>query len=91
MKMCLSDILSPSVCAVLFMWGRMLMFLGSIVTLGAVVVDYGFVLDEGEMSVVQHVYDYAWWGYFVSYIIHLRQFGISPPSQNSIICPVFSM
>lgn len=71
MKMCLSDILSPSVCAVLFMWGRMLMFLGSIVTLGAVVVDYGFVLDEGEMSVVQHVYDYAWWGYFVSYIIYL--------------------
>jgi len=47
------------------------MFFVSIVTVSAVVVDYGFVLDEGEMKVVQHVYSHAWWIYFISYIIHL--------------------
>lgn len=66
-----SDILSPSVRAILFMWVRMFMFLVSIVTIGAVVVDYGFVLDELEMAVVQRVYAYAWWIYFVSYTIRL--------------------
>ena len=70
-KTILSDILSPSVRAVLFMWVRMFMFFVSIVTVSAVVVDYGFVLDEGEMKVVQHVYSHAWWIYFISYIIHL--------------------
>ena len=63
--------MSPSVRAVLFMWVRMFMLFVSIMTVSAVVVDYGFVLDEGEMKVVQHVYSHAWWIYFISYIIHL--------------------
>jgi len=67
----ISDILPPSVRALLSMWTRMLMAFISVTVIGAIVVDYGFVLDELEMSVVHNVYRYAWWVYFVSYFFRV--------------------
>lgn len=66
-----SDIFSPSVRLLISMWTRMLMTFISIVVIGAIVVDYGFVLDASEMLVVQNVYHCAWWIYFVSYLFRL--------------------
>ena len=67
----ISDILPPSVRALLSMWTRMLMAFISVTVIGAIVVDYGFVLDELEMSVVHNVYRDAWWDYFVSYFVRV--------------------
>lgn len=67
----ISDILPPSVRALLSMWTRMLMAFISVTVIGAIVVDYGFMLDELEMSVVHNVYRYAWWVYFVSYFFRV--------------------
>ena len=66
-----SDILRPSVRATISRWLRMVMFLISIVAIGTIVVDYGFVLDETEVAVVRHIYDYTWWVYFASYLFRL--------------------
>ncbi len=66
-----SDIFSPSARLLISMWTRMLMTFISIVVIGAIVVDYGFVLDASEMLVVQNVYHCAWWIYFVSYLFRL--------------------
>ncbi len=70
-KLILGDILSLSVRASLLMWIRIFLFIVSIVTLATVVVDYGFQLDDGEMLAVQHIYNYVWWIYSLSYIAHL--------------------
>ena len=67
----ISDILPPSVRGLLSMWTRMLMAFISVTVIGAIVVDYGFMLDELEMSVVHNVYRYAWWVYFVSYFFRV--------------------
>ena len=71
LKRLISDKFSPSLRILLSMCIRMLMAFISVVLIGAVVVDYGFVLDELEMSVVHHVYRYAWWVYFISYFFRL--------------------
>lgn len=47
------------------------MFFVSVVTIGAIVVDYGFVLDSGEASVVSDVYRCAWWFYFLTFTLRL--------------------
>lgn len=38
---------------------QLFMFLISVMVMGAIVVDYGFVLDAREMSVIYHIYDYG--------------------------------
>ena len=50
---------------------QLFMFLISVMVMGAIVVDYGFVLDAREMSVIYHIYDYGWWIYLFLYISQL--------------------
>lgn len=71
MQLGFSAILRPSVLAMISRWLRMVMFLISIVAIGTVVVDYGFVLDETEKTVIRHIYDDTWWVYFASYLFRL--------------------
>lgn len=83
-----TDLLPPSIRATLSMWMRMLMFFISMVTVGAIVVDYGFVLDESEMSIVQHIYSYSWWVFFISYIVRLI-FAWSNINRKTIFMTLF--
>ena len=50
---------------------QLFMFLISVMVMGAIVVDYGFVLDAREMSVIYRIYDYGWWIYLLLYISQL--------------------
>lgn len=51
--------------------GQMILFVLSVITIGAIVIDYGFVLDEKEANIIHRIYHYSWWIYFISYIIQL--------------------
>ena len=48
-----------------------MLFLVSIFVIGAIVVDYGFVLDDREMSFIFNIYHYSWWIYIIAYISQL--------------------
>lgn len=52
-------------------WIQALLLLVSIIVIGAIVVDYGFVLDEREMSFILHIYRYTWWIYVIAYLLQL--------------------
>ncbi|MDO4755146.1 MAG: potassium transporter TrkG [Parabacteroides sp.] len=52
-------------------WGQLAMFLISVLTVGSIVVDYGFVLDEREMAVIHQIYQLSWWVYFLSFLNRL--------------------
>lgn len=67
----ISEILSPSLKGRILFWWRLMMFFISVITVGAIVVDYGFVLDAREMSVVTEIYNCAWWVYLITYVIRL--------------------
>ena len=47
------------------------LFLLSVVTAGAIVVDYGFLLDESELHLVHLIYRLAWWCYLLLYMLQL--------------------
>lgn len=63
----INDILPPSLRAKILFWLRLVVFTVSAVTVGAVVVDYGFVLNGREHALVQKIYEYSWWFYFFSF------------------------
>lgn len=67
----ISDILSPSLRGRIMFWWQLLIFFISVVAFGAIVVDYGFVLDELEMAIIAKIYNYAWWIFVVSYLVKL--------------------
>lgn len=43
----------------------------SILMIGTIVIDYGFVLDETEMALIHKVYALGWWVYFLSFTFQL--------------------
>ena len=67
----LSDMISPSLQNRISLGVQLFMFLVSAIVMGAIVVDYGFVLDAREMSVIHHIYHYGWWIYLLLYISQL--------------------
>lgn len=50
---------------------RIVVLLTSLLTMCAIVIDYGFVLDESEMALVHKVYAAGWWTYFLSFTFQL--------------------
>lgn len=50
---------------------RIINMLTSLLVIGAIVVDYGFVLDEHEMSIISRIYNFGWWVYFLSFTFQL--------------------
>lgn len=50
---------------------RAVSFLLSAVVLVAAIIDYGFVLDDVENSVIHGIYDFAWWVYLVAFPLQL--------------------
>ncbi len=50
---------------------QILMLTVSFAVVGAVVVDYGFVLDAAEKAFVRGVYNVAWWVYLIAFTLQL--------------------
>ena len=46
-------------------WIEIFVFILSVLVLGAIIIDYGFALDEKEANYILGVYDFAWWIYFI--------------------------
>ena len=67
----LSKYILPSTLSRITSWVKLFMFVVSLITIGAIVVDYGFVLDDYEQSVVYRIYDISWWIYFVIFTLRL--------------------
>lgn len=66
-----SDIIPPSFRHRIRMWIQIFLFLVSFIVVGVIVVDYGFVLDNHDMSLILKVYRYAWWIYLFAYLSQL--------------------
>ena len=49
-------------------WIRIMMFMVAVVTVGAIVVDYGFVLYPKEQALVEDIYLFSWWMFGFSYL-----------------------
>lgn len=50
---------------------RFLVLLVSLMIIGTIVVDYGFVLDAGEMALIHDFYAIGWWTYLLSFTFQL--------------------
>lgn len=58
-------------------WIRIIMFMVAVVTVGAIVVDYGFVLYPKEQALIEDIYLFSWWMFGFSYLWNLMfQWGV---------------
>lgn len=46
-------------------WTTLASFLVGVLFLGAAIVHYGFILDEHDMRIIQRIYDFVWYFYFL--------------------------
>lgn len=46
---------------------RLTVILMSLLVIGAIVIDYGFVLDDNEMALIHQIYGLGWWIYLFSF------------------------
>lgn len=67
----LSKYILPSTLSRITSWVKLFLFVVSLITIGAIVVDYGFVLDAYEQNVVYRIYDISWWIYLVIFTLRL--------------------
>lgn len=70
-KIRFSEFFSPSVRRRISLLVQLAMFFISVGTVGAIVVDYGFVLDEQEMMMISKIYNVAWWVYLIYYLMRI--------------------
>lgn len=50
---------------------KLLVMFMSLLVIGAIVVDYGFVLDASEMALIHKIYAIGWWTYIISFTFQL--------------------
>lgn len=50
---------------------KLLLMIMSLLVIGVIVIDYGFVLDDAEMTIINNVYTVGWWTYFLSFTFQL--------------------
>lgn len=50
---------------------KLVVMLVSLLVIGAIVIDYGFVLDSIEMSLIHDVYALGWWVYLMSFTFQI--------------------
>ncbi len=66
------------------LWCQGAMLVISVVTIAAVIVDYGFVLDEFETDIIHRLYNVSWWCFFINYTLRLL-FSITRIKRKAII------
>ncbi len=52
-------------------FGQIFIFFVSVVVLCAAIIDYGFVLDDTEMLVINFIYTFSLWIYLAAYVVQL--------------------
>lgn len=50
---------------------KLIIFLISVINITACVIDYGFVLNDMEISIIYKIYDISWWCYFIAFFVRL--------------------
>ena len=66
-----TNIFAPKKLSAVEHWLAVTLFVLSLVTISAIVVDYGFLLDDSELRVVHLIYRLSWWCYLLLYIVQL--------------------
>ena len=66
------------------LWCQGVMLVISVVTIAAVIVDYGFVLDEFETDIIHRLYNVSWWCFVINYTLRLL-FSITRIKRKAII------
>ncbi len=74
--------------AIIEHWLAVVLFILSIVTIGAIVVDYGFLLNDGERAIIDLIYRIAWWCYLLLYLLQLF-FGWRNIKKKSLFLTAF--
>lgn len=69
-------------------WLAVVLFILSMVTIGAIVVDYGFLLDGAERRVIDFIYRLSWWCYLLLFLLQLF-FGWRRIKRNSVFLTAF--
>lgn len=69
-------------------WLAVVLFILSMVTIGAIVVDYGFLLDDAERRVIDLIYRLSWWCYLLLFILQLF-LGWRRIKRNSVFLTAF--
>ena len=69
-------------------WLAVVLFILSMVTIGAIVVDYGFLLDDAERRVIDLIYRLSWWCYLLLFILQLF-LGWHRIKRNSVFLTAF--
>lgn len=71
------------------LWSQGGMFVISIVTLAAIIIDYGFVLDSFETFMIHRIYRIAWWCFLISYTLRLL-FSITHIKRKTIFMTILT-
>lgn len=82
-------ILSPLLLHTVELCTQGFLFVVSVITLGAIIIDYGFVLDKSESAVIHIIYSFARWVYILVYIAQLL-LGWSAITRKSFFLTFFS-
>lgn len=68
---------------------KILVLLMSLLVIGTIVIDYGFVLDDTEMALIHKVYAVGWWTFLLSFtfqvIYHWREIRKKAISMTTIL------
>ena len=70
-------------------WWLLFIFLISVCTITAIIVDYGFVLDDFETDIIHKIYSTTWWCFFISYNIQLL-FNIRNIKRKAVILTIIT-
>ena len=66
-----TNIFPPKIVIAIEHWLAVILFVLSLVTICAIVVDYGFLLNDSELCVVHLIYRLSWWCYLLLYVLQL--------------------
>lgn len=66
-----TNIFPPKIVIAIEHWLAVILFVLSLVTICAIVVDYGFLLNDSELRVVHLIYRLSWWFYLLLYVLQL--------------------
>ena len=67
------------------------LFVLSLLTVAAITVDYGFVLDEGEKRAVSQVCDFARWFYFLVFVVRLIVYRRKIQGRTVVLTSIFGI
>ncbi len=66
-------------------WWHVFRFLISTTTITAIVIDYGFELDQLETAIIHDIYAVAWWLYLINFVLDLILYRKTLNKKRSIL------